>query len=243
MSVTDNDKEPEDDARSSRDDRGGWGRRRIALGALGLAAVLGTGAYVITDQLTGRQSEDARPVDVPVAAPVAPASGSTVSATPEGPTAEPSTSAQATPSAAPSSLSASVMESIREARRKMAEDGVRVQRPIQPKTTRTAEDVQMTTQGSLKEGGIVRVVSAPEDLTGQRELAWVAGGVTRHRGVECSQTVRLSNDAQPQRKPNLLICWRTSAKKSVIAIVVDPQGRPSRSKAVGALEKKWRSIG
>jgi hypothetical protein len=38
------------------------------------------------------------------------------------------------------------------------------------------------------------------------------------------------------------MCWRTTATKSVVAIVVDPKGKPSRDKALAAIEQKWRSM-
>ena len=47
-----------------------------------------------------------------------------------------------------------------------------------------------------------------------------------------TQTFRLFNDPAPEEKPNLLLCWRTSPHKSVVAVIVDPKGHPSTSKAL-----------
>ena len=213
-----------------------WTRhRRATAGVAGLAAVLGAGAYVLTDQMTADRTTTRR--------------DAAISAVTNAPTAGPSGTPVASSSSAPPAATASaspipskVVEEIKEARRKMAEDGVEVKRPAVPKATATADDVRVATKGSLSEGGIVRMVTARGDLTGQRELAWVAGGVAKYRNVPCSQTIRFSANSQPEKKPNLLMCWRTSAKKSVVAIVVDPKGHPSREKAVDALEQKWRSM-
>ncbi|GAA0422923.1 hypothetical protein Aca07nite_24000 [Actinoplanes capillaceus] len=205
------------------------------IGVTGLAAVLGTGAYVITGQvLADRHADVIRGQRIVAPSPVAPAS---TSGSPE-PSATP-TAASKKASPTPSTAA----EEIKEARRKMAKDGVEVQRPVAPKSTTSADDVKTTTEGSLKEGGIVRMVTARGDLTGRGELAYVAGGVRKHRNASCSQTFQFSTNPRPAKKDNLLMCWRTSPVKSVLAIVVDPKGRPSRDKAVDALEKSWRAMG
>ncbi len=105
------------------------------------------------------------------------------------------------------------------------------------------DSVEQTEQGSFKSGGTLRVVSARGNLSGQRELKWVAGGVEPYRNASCTQRFRLGNEEKPARKANLLLCWRTGAEKSVIAVLVDPNGKPSKAKAVRALDKKWRSMG
>lgn len=115
--------------------------------------------------------------------------------------------------------------------------------PTPQPTSSVPKSFEETQRGSLKSGGIVRVVSARSDLSGQGELQWVAGGVEPYRNAECTQRFQLGNEPKPARKPNLLLCWRTSAKKSVIAVLVDPKGKPSKAKAVGELDKKWRAMG
>ncbi len=240
MSVTDDDRNRDDGGDQTAHNPVRKRNRQIAIGAVGLAAVLGTGAYFVTDSLTDKGTTTATEAASP--APVVVASGS-AAATSAGASAEPSAVASVRASAPPSALPKEVEEKIKEARRKMAEDGVPIKRPVLPKTTATAENIEMTTKGSLKEGGIVRVLAAREDLTGQRELAYVAGGVEKYRKTLCSQTFQFSTNPKPAKKDNLVICWRTTAAKSVVAMVVDPKGKPSRDKAVDALEKKWRSMG
>ena len=124
----------------------------------------------------------------------------------------------------------------------MAEDGVKVSRPREPQATTAVSDLHQTDTGSLQKGGTVRIVSAKGDLTGQRELSWVAGGISKYQGADCSQTFRFSSNPKPTVKPNLLMCWRTSAEKSVVAVVVDANGKPSKEKAVSALEQRWQSM-
>jgi hypothetical protein len=231
-----NDHRPSDGPRPSLRPR--FSRRRLAAGTAGLAAILGAGAYVVTGQIVGDPGQTV----AQEVGPIAPALAITPAPSSAAPSASTSVSSAPTMGASGSPLPSKVAEEIKKAREKMAEDGVELQRPVVPKVTTTAEDIKVTTEGSLKEGGIVRIMSAYEDLTGQRELAYVAGGVRKYREVPCSQTFKFSTNPAPTKKPNLLMCWRTTEKKSVVAIVVDPKGKPSRNKAIDALEKKWRDM-
>jgi hypothetical protein len=95
--------------------------------------------------------------------------------------------------------------------------------------------------GSNQEGHTLKVASAPLDLTGYRELAWVRGG-ERHGAATCTQKITVSPDVPPKVKPTLLICWRTSAKKSAYTVAVDFQGHPSATESVAALTKAWAAI-
>jgi hypothetical protein len=223
---------------------------RIALGAAGLAVVLGGGAYAITDQLT---QDHGTPSDVAALAPASTSTPPDATADEVSPQALGSSPAADSRPAAPSaartasptpSLPASVAAKIREAREDMAKHGVKVVHPPAVQAgVAPIMGLSRTTVGSLAKGGIVRVVSARSDLTGQQELAWVAGGVTDFGDAKCSQTFKLYNDPAPQKKANLLLCWRTSATKSVVAVVVDPKGNPSRPTARTELRKKWQSMG
>jgi hypothetical protein len=131
------------------------------------------------------------------------------------------------------------------ARRAAAKDGVKVQRPL-PATTAAAaaSDLTVTDSGSLRaDRGTLRVVSARGDLTGYKELAWVADDGDPVGPARCSQTFRFANNAKPARKPNLLVCWRTSAAKSVYTVMVDLDGHPSEQDSVAALAKRWAAMG
>jgi len=131
------------------------------------------------------------------------------------------------------------------ARETMAKDGVKVQRPLPPKGgVASAVEAKVVNTGSLsKDRATLRVVSALGDLTGHRELSWVADGGTPVGTARCSNTIRLSGDAKAAKKPNLLVCWRTSEKKSVYTVAVDLDGDPSEQKSVTAINKEWRSLG
>ncbi|GIE88755.1 hypothetical protein [Actinoplanes regularis] len=223
--------------------RPGHRRTRIVAGAAGLAAVLGGAAYLTTSAIVSKDSntttDEAAPVRLITPAP----SPSNESAAPaRTTTSETSSSAIPTTDVTGNPLPEEIRERIREARRKMAEDGVPVQHPVAPKA-KPLRDVQTTTEGSFAEGGMIRILSARGDLTGQRELSGVAGGIEKHGNVSCSQTFKFATSPRPEKKPNLLMCWRATADKSVAAIVVDPNGHPSREKAAAAIEKKWKAMG
>jgi len=86
------------------------------------------------------------------------------------------------------------------------------------------------------------VVWARADLTGQRELQWVAGGVQSYGDASCTQRFQLGNEKKPSRKKTLLLCWRTSVQRSVIVIMVGVKNAPSKARAVRELDAKWRSL-
>jgi hypothetical protein len=215
-------------------------RRRMVVGAAGLAALLGGGAFLVTQALTskpaivasesGARTSMAPPADAPSDAPSAPSPVTGRSVVP-------------TPVPSVSSTNKSVEQEIRDARSAAAKDGVPLERP-RVTDTATAADVRVTNSGSLKKAGrTLRVVSARGDLTGQRELGWVAGGARAYGDATCSQTVQFANSGSPRKVPNLLICWQTSATRSVVTVMVDVHGHPSREASVAALDKRWAELG
>src|SRR3954454_20534915 len=156
-------------------------RTRVLLGVVGLAAVLGAGAYLITAQVIDHRS--APTSDTGALAPmVAPAS-----AEPSAPDLSAAPLAGASPSLSTSAASpsatrsaalaptgrASVDEEIRKAREKAAKDGYPVQRALTPAPH---AEIGPVTERSVARpnGGSLRVITARFDLSGQRELLWAA---------------------------------------------------------------------
>jgi hypothetical protein len=101
----------------------------------------------------------------------------------------------------------------------------------------------VTTTTSEQDGGTLKVVSARADLTGYRELGWVADPGEEVGSARCSDTIRLSVDAKPVKHPTLLICWRTSARKSVYTLAVKPKGKPSPKDSAAAIDRQWNRLG
>jgi hypothetical protein len=229
--------DPDADRRSRR-------RSQAAVGAIGLAAILGAGAFLITEALTRDSGE-----------PVPEALAPRITATPVPPSAAPSKRSAAsrppavtvsrTPSPSASARTKTAAERVAAARSAAARDGVKVQRPLPAATTAgPLKDLTVTDSGSLRDDrGTLRIVSARNDLTGYKELAWVADDGAPVGSARCSQTFRFANNARPARKPNLLVCWRTSGTKSVYTVTVNLDGHPSKQDSVAALDQRWNELG
>jgi hypothetical protein len=237
------------------DDRPGEGRtsarrRRLALGAVGLAAVLGGGAYLITSEVVDHRDSTATTDTGALAPMISPASASATpsafsSASPSAGASTPGTAATSAPARAAAGpaprSSAAVSQEIKEARAKAAKDGV----PLMRART-AAPDVPsgpVSERTEPRKNGVLRIVTAKFDLRGQRELLWPANGGKPVGDAECTQTFRFSNEAKASTKRNLLLCWRTSATKSVVTALVDRSGKPSAAESVGIIDREWAKLG
>ena len=120
-----------------------------------------------------------------------------------------------------------------------AKKGPGVLRPL-PSASAPGE---VTTTTSEQDGGTLKVVSALGDLTGYRELGWVADPGEEVGAARCSDTIRLSADAKPVKHPMLLICWRTSEGKSVYTLAVKAKGKPSAKDSAAAIDRQWQRLG
>ncbi|MEV4348693.1 hypothetical protein AB0J83_29905 [Actinoplanes sp. NPDC049596] len=222
--------------------------KQAVVGVAGLA-VLGAGAYFVTTQVTGQTTETR---DAGALAPITSAATSapaSASASPE-PTAEADAvtptkgavkqSTSPTPSPSPS-RSMSVEQEIKEAREKAAKDGYNVKRPVTPAPNAATGPV--TEHNENRKNGTFRVVTARHDLSGQRELLWVANGGESVGSADCTQTFKFSNNDKPQVKKNMLVCWRTSASRSVVTVMVDYNGNPSKTDSVKAIDREWAKLG
>ncbi|UWP81903.1 hypothetical protein [Dactylosporangium fulvum] len=85
-------------------------------------------------------------------------------------------------------------------------------------------------------------MSGRTDLTGQRELGWVAGQGEPFGSAHCTQQLRLIPGGPVVTKPELLICWRTSPVKSVYTVAVSLDGHPSREISVAAIDEAWDEL-
>jgi hypothetical protein len=205
-------------------------RREAAIGVLGLA-VLGTGSFLLADKITdddrGAQKTGAvaqrTPAGRPSASPALSGSAPTVSS--------------ASPSVAPSS-----------APRSAAKSGTDLLRPPnrqRGKVPRITDDqLTVTRSGDLNtDGATLKVVSARLDLTGQRELSLAADEGLPVGDARCTQNFRFSADAPAVEKPTLLLCWRTSAARSVYTIATSVKGPPSAAASVAAINQRWAEMG
>jgi hypothetical protein len=94
------------------------------------------------------------------------------------------------------------------------------------------------------ENGTVRIVTARRDLAGERELR-LAGdpGQLVGGGVRCTSDVRLATGVPEERRPAVLLCWRTSAARSVITMAVVSRGEPPTAASVAIVGREWARLG
>jgi hypothetical protein len=103
--------------------------------------------------------------------------------------------------------------------------------------------VTVSESGTLaKDNRTFKVVSARGDLTGQRELRWVADGGYTVGHAKCTQNFRFNPQSKASVRPTLLICWRLSPTKSVYTVLVDLKRKPSAKASVAAIDKTWRTM-
>jgi len=207
-------------------------RKQAIVGIVGLAA-LGAGAYLVTEQLSDDKPRAAFvvPADPPVSSPaVSPPSPSPSSSSPaeEPPRKKATTSAK------------TKKQQIDEVRGTAAKAAQQVQRPV---TSMKVNEADVTVKKIPVAAGTLQVVSAPQDLTGKRELAWVQGQKGDKVGPAwCTQKISLATGVPPATRDTLLICWRISAAKSVYTIATAPKGKPSAARSVAELNKVWSAL-
>jgi hypothetical protein len=212
-------------------------RKQAVIGAVGLLSIFG--ATVLVTQQVVDARDTARSSPNGALDPMAPAPG----ALPPG-TDEPSAGAKggAVPprgSSAPRPMT--TQERIATARSRAAHAPPQVRRPL-PRygAAEVADDV--TTSTSKQDGETLKVVSARHDLTGYRELGWVADKGQKVGSASCTDKIRLSPDDKVRTLPTLLLCWRVSATKSVYTVAVKIGGRPSKRASAAEIDKIWSKL-
>lgn len=226
-------------------------RRRAAVGVAGLAALLGAGAYLVTTQVADRNAST-RTRDAGALAPmVAPAtrapSGAASAAASGDPAAQPDAivpnKGAVKRSTSPSpSKTMTVEEQIKAAREAAAEDGYSVKRPVTPAPGVKLASGLVDARDEPRKNGNLHVVSARYDLSGQRELLWAADKGKKVGEITCTQNFKFSNNLKPRVRPNMLMCWRTSAKKSVVTVLIDRGGKPSTVESAEVIESEWAKL-
>ncbi len=229
--------------------RGSRQRKQVVVSAAGLVVILGVGAVVL-QQAHDDGNQAAQDGAAPAASSSTPSAADRIGLSPAPlgshlPTASPTAKAEiVSPRATPRSLTTSgIITSLRAQASRAAKDGSQVRRPRTGPFRVADQDLHTTESGSLAEmGWTMKVVSARQDLTGQRELLYVADPGEVVGDARCTQKVTASPDVPPQVRPTLLLCWRLSAKKSVYTVLIDMKKRPSRQKSVAAIDEAWSNL-
>jgi hypothetical protein len=223
-------------------------RKQVMVGVVGMAAILGGAGFLASETMSGGDSviRDTGALG-PVTPPSSPSRVTPRGATPSstGPSASRRLAAPVSRTPSPrESESLSVRQRISAARSSAAKAGFPLQRPLSPASA-AAEAVPptVTTIGSLEaDGATMRVVSARYDLTGQRELAWAADDGEQIGQAHCTQNFHFSNNGTARVRPTMLLCWHTSADRSVLTVAVTRSGRPSKPASVAVIDKLWAQL-
>jgi hypothetical protein len=235
-----------------------WQKRSVqaATAAVGVAAALGATALILHQEST--TSRESAPVDGSVSGPEAPSRVGKGIEDPAGPPDALPGSGSASPggivvSGTPGNAGAPpglVPPGAPNAgiQGQAPQGGVTtapgpIQQPDQGGIAAVGASPTVSTSGSIvKDRKTMRVVSAKADLTGQRELGWAADDGHEVGAAHCTQNFKIG-DTEPRVRPTMVICWRTSAEKSVFTVAVDIDGKPSEKDSVATLNRVWSKMG
>ncbi|MEU8813362.1 hypothetical protein [Actinoplanes sp. NPDC048796] len=215
--------------------------RQVAAGLVGLAVALSAGACggEKNETTAAGEASPAGSVSAAQPGPEPTLQQSAGAAVGEAPAAKPS------PSKSPPSLTPSEAARVKAAREFAQKHKVTIKKPLTPPTVQAEiNDLKVSETGDVrKDREMLRVVTARSDLTGQRELGWVADEGEKVGDARCTQTVKLSNNPVARKRPTMVICWRTSATKSVYTVMINLDEKPSKTRSVAALDKAWAKLG
>jgi hypothetical protein len=218
------------------------GRRgRTVLGIAGLASVLGAGAFLASGQQDRTQTAENSAATTRTAAHQSLAAADGIAG---APSAAAGRMGPVQPGAGASESPKSVTERLDDARGANERLGTTVRRPRAETVTNVdASKVRRVEKGTLKDDRrTMRIVSSRQDLTDYAELGWIGDEGVPYGSARCSRTIQIS-DKPAAEKPTLMICWRTTPKKSVYTIAVDLKKNPTAQDGAAALEKEWKRMG
>jgi hypothetical protein len=207
-------------------------REKVVIGTVGLLSIFGASVLATQQVLDARDSVPSAANGSEGAPPVSPG--------PSGNAKNGTAVLPAPSSAAPRSRTSP--ERIAAARSAAANATSRVRRPLPQQFGAAAEVGDVTTTTRKQNGETLKVVSARRDLTGYRELGWAADQGQKVGSADCTQNIRLSADVPVRHLPTLLLCWHTSATKSVYTVAVKIGGQPSTRASVAEIDKVWSSL-
>jgi hypothetical protein len=134
-------------------------------------------------------------------------------------------------------------ERIRAVREAAKKHTTKVNYPLAPPVSgHVVADADLTLKVTKTGGELLKLYSARQDLTGQKELAWVTDEQQKAGGDGCTDKVRFSTSTPAKARPTLLICWKLSPDKSVYTVAVAPAGKPSAKRSLAALDKEWSRL-
>jgi hypothetical protein len=219
-------------------------RKKALVAVVGMAAVLGGGAYGVTAWKAARDSPIMNDLGALAPAP-----------SPSSESPSPTATVRSAKSApAPRWTGARLVGVPQKARPSptptpagRADDAVaaaQVSRLLQarrPAGTLSAASEAITVANEAgPDGTTIRVVSARYDLTSRGSMLWAADDGQAIADVRCTQNLLV--DAKAQVRPGMMLCWRASAGRSVVAVATSVYGRPPASSISAAIDRAWRRL-
>lgn len=223
-------------------------RKKALVAVVGLAAVLGGGAYGVTMWKTAREA--------------------TIIAGDTGALGPVRTPFSESPSPSPSSRSATPSPSVRSTVARLsgvpqmarpsptptppgqADDAVaaaqvsrllRAHRETRPGTLVAASQPITVANEAGPDGTTIRVVSARYDVTARGAMLWAADEGLPIANARCTQNLLVNGRAQV--RPGMMLCWRASPGRSVVAVATSKYGRPAAALSAAAIERAWSHLG
>ncbi|GIF13038.1 hypothetical protein [Actinoplanes teichomyceticus] len=215
-------------------------RKQAVVGVTGAAAVLAGAGFLVGQLMESEQETLPEPAALPplTTAATGGSEGTRRSAVPVTRhafrTTRPAAPARRTPSPTPEKPAAEIARSA-------AAGGL----PLRSAASATADRVRGTVTRRVETFGnqTVRVTSAHTDLSGHPELSLAADrGHPVADGVRCTDRVRPSAGASPGTGDRLLLCWRTSAERSVVTMTVATRGAPDETDSVAIIDREWAAL-
>ena len=222
-------------------------RKKVLVAVVGLAAMLGGGAYGVTAWRTARDITDpnayAPAVTPPSDSALAPGPDATAEADAVSPTPHPSRPrlAGVPQSSRPSPTPSASAEPDDQVAAAQVSHLLQVPRVSPSGGTTGITGAITVTNEAAPDGSVVRVIAARYDLTARGTSLWAADSGHAINGAHCTQNLLV--DKTPQVRPSMMLCWRTSPTRSVITVATSTKGRPAASVSADVLDRTWRGLG
>ncbi|MDI6101611.1 hypothetical protein QLQ12_23605 [Actinoplanes sp. NEAU-A12] len=101
---------------------------------------------------------------------------------------------------------------------------------------------RVTERTEILGDGSIRIMSARRDMSGERPLTLAADdGEPAGDGVRCTSEIRHEADV-PSAAPATLLCWRTSASRSVITVASASEDDSLTAESVEVITREWARL-
>ncbi|SDT79109.1 hypothetical protein [Actinoplanes derwentensis] len=214
-------------------------RRKQAIVAVAGAAALLAGAGFLVTQLMNEQ-QPGLPEPAALAPMTPPVTTEPTTAAPmASPTRTPKTTRQAVPvqiSPMPPPPPASLEPGYPDPGDGLSTGGVAAAEPLYPEPD--LDDQPIGERTEALGSGTIRILSARRDLTSERQTLLSRDvGHAVGRGIRCTTEIRFGTGI-PAGDPGILVCWRTSASRSVITIGQNTDTASS----ISVLSREWQAM-